>query len=79
MESAERYTRESVTGTIGGSRRCMRQTDGFTPPIFRKVGINTDDDGLCRTLKASYFKTGRINLQREDGMGATGVMIVYEN
>lgn len=35
-------------------------------------------DGTCRTLKAVYFKTGRINFQYNNDWGTTGAMVVYE-
>lgn len=41
-------------------------------------GLNTFDDGTCRTLKSQYFKTGRINFQYQNDWGATGVMVIYE-
>lgn len=46
------------------------------PPDLR--GLNTFDDGTCRTLKSQYFKTGRINFQYQNDWGATGVMVIYE-
>ncbi len=48
----------------------------ITPP--RIVGCNAESDGSCRTIKASYFKTGRVNFQYHNDWGATGVMVVYE-
>lgn len=44
----------------------------------RIVPLNDASDGISRTLKASYFKTGRINFQKKNGFGATGVIVVYE-
>ena len=44
----------------------------------RIIGLNTEDDGMCRTLKANYYKTGRINFQYQNDWGATGAMVIYE-
>lgn len=47
-----------------------------SPPLF--YGCNTEYDGTCRTLKANYYKVGRINFQYQNDWGATGVTYVYE-
>lgn len=44
----------------------------------RVVGVNTENDGVCRTLKAQYFKTGGVNFIYTNGWGATGAMEIYE-
>lgn len=43
----------------------------------RTIPINAQE-GCCRTLKANYFKTGRINFQYHNDWGTTGVAVVYE-
>lgn len=45
--------------------------------------INTDRGGLCRTIKADYFKMGWTNFTREmlgakDGFTATAIMEIYD-
>ena len=55
---------------IGGSRR-------FTKPS-RIIPVNTEYDCTCRTIKAQYFKTGRINFQYQNDWGVTGAAVVYE-
>lgn len=44
----------------------------------RQIALNTEHDGTCRTLKANYFKTGRINFQYKNDWGATGVTAIYD-
>ena len=44
----------------------------------RILGLNAESDGTCRTIKYSYFKTGRINFQYQNDWGATGAKVVYE-
>lgn len=44
----------------------------------RVVGVNTEDDGVARTLKASYFKTGCVDFIYTNAWGATGAMEIYE-
>lgn len=56
--------------TIGGSHRSLRQS--------RIVALNPMDDGTCRTLKAVYYKTGRINFQYHNDWGTTGALVIYE-
>lgn len=41
------------------------------------VPINADENGLCRTIKSQYYKTGRANFERTGTMGATGVTDGY--
>lgn len=36
--------------------------------------INTTPDGLCRTIKAQYYKNGKANFKNNTHFGATGVM-----
>lgn len=36
--------------------------------------INTMPDGLCRPLKAQYYKTSQANFKYKSTYGATGVM-----
>lgn len=44
---------------------------------FIQEPLNTDRGGLCRTLKAQYYKNGRANFKENGAHGATGV-IEYE-
>ena len=34
--------------------------------------------GVARTITARYFKTSAANCLRHDGMGNTGVIVIYE-
>lgn len=50
--------------------------------VFRKP-INTDRGGICRCIKAGYFKMGWTNFTRDligmkDGFSATAIMEIYE-
>lgn len=36
--------------------------------------LNADTAGLCRTIKAQYYKNGRANFKEVGGHGATGVI-----
>ena len=58
---------------INSLRKYMRlsNTTGIVP-------LNAMPDGTCRTLKANYFKTGRINFQYHNVWGTTGAAVVYE-
>ena len=58
---------------INSLRKYMRLSN--TPGI---VPLNDMPDGTCRTLKANYFKTGRINFQYHNVWGTTGAAVVYE-
>lgn len=49
----------------------------FTPPA-RLAGCNTETDGMCRTIKANYYKTGRCNFNYKNDWGTTGVYIIIE-
>lgn len=45
--------------------------------------INTDRGGVCRTIKAGYYKMGWTNFTREilgykDGFAATAIVEAYE-
>ena len=44
--------------------------------MVRKV-INGAVGGVARTLKTRYFKSSVANFLRHDGMGNTGVMVIY--
>ena len=44
--------------------------------MLRKV-INGAVGGVARTLTARYFKNSVANFIRHDGMGNTGVMVIY--
>ena len=45
---------------------------------MRLSGCNTSSEGHCRTLKANYYKVSLANLIHKGGMGATGVIEIYE-
>lgn len=40
--------------------------------------INPSVGQTCRTIKAQYWKNALANFIRRDGLGATGVIHVYE-
>ena len=44
--------------------------------MLRKV-INGAVGGVARTLTARYFKNSVSNFLRHDGMGNTGVIVIY--
>lgn len=46
--------------------------------MLRKV-INGAVWGVARTLTARYFKNSVANFLRHDGMGNTGVMVIYDS
>lgn len=46
--------------------------------MLRIEPLNPYKDGTCRTIKAQYQQTSLANLLRQDGLGATGV-IIYED
>lgn len=53
--------------------------DLIYPPLSEvRRACNTEEDCTCRTIKANYFKSGRINFQYQNDWGATGVMTIYE-
>lgn len=58
---------------INSLHKYLRQSN---PP--RIMSLNAMPDGTCRTLKANYFKTGRINFQYHNVWGTTGAAVVYE-
>ena len=41
--------------------------------------INGAVGGVARTLKTRYFKSSVANFLRHDGMGNTGVMVIYDS
>lgn len=59
---------------INSLHKYLRQSN--PPP--RIMSLNAMPDGTCRTLKANYFKTGRINFQYHNVWGTTGAAVVYE-
>lgn len=74
------YTRDSkgkvtsrhlmdVCNTIHGSTGSGGNTDCFVAEPF-----NTDKDGLCRTIKAQYYKNGMANFVGKGSFKATGVI-----
>lgn len=46
--------------------------------MARRV-INGAVGGVARTLTARYFKNSVANFLRHDGMGNTGVMVIYDS
>ena len=44
--------------------------------MVRKV-INGAVGGVARTIKTRYFKSSVANFLRHDGMGNTGVIVIY--
>ena len=56
-----------ISNTI--TTRCDNDTQGVFP-------VNTTPDGMARTIKAQYYKTGVANFLRHDGFGATGVLCI---
>ena len=40
------------------------------------IPINTEPDGMCRTIKANYWKVSRANFLRGGDYGATGVAVI---
>ena len=46
--------------------------------MVRKV-INCAVGGVARTLTARYFKNSVSNFLRHDGMGNTGVIVIYDS
>lgn len=48
--------------------------------LKKVVPINATPDGLCRTIKAQYYKNGFRNSTffEDGGFGATGVLEMYE-
>ena len=45
----------------------------------RKVINGAVGGGVARTLTARYFKNSVSNFLRHDGMGNTGVMVIYDS
>lgn len=45
--------------------------------MVRKVINGAVVGGVARTLTARYFKNSVANFLRHDGMGNTGVMVIY--
>lgn len=44
----------------------------------RVIGLNTENDGVCRTIKAQYFKTSGANFLYTNDWGTTGAMVICE-
>lgn len=59
-----------ISNTI--TTRCDNDTQGVFP-------VNTTPEGLARTIKAQYYKTGIANILRTDGFGATGVVCLDDS
>ena len=47
--------------------------------MVRKVINGAVGGGVARTLTARYFKNSVANFLRHDGMGNTGVMVIYDS
>jgi hypothetical protein len=43
---------------------------------IRKLLINSDKDGLSRTIRAGYYKAGFANYIHDDGRAANAVLII---
>lgn len=60
---------------VGGARDNM---EIYVIEIMEKENIveplNPYEDGTARTIKSQYYKNGRANFARQDGLGATGVV-----
>lgn len=41
--------------------------------------INTEPDGVCRTIKAQYGQSSLANFIRGGTFGATGVIVIEDN
>lgn len=59
-----------ISNTI--TTRCDNDTQGVFP-------VNTTPEGLARTIKAQYYKTGIANILRTDGFGLTGVVCLDDS
>ena len=68
--SFSRITKRQISNTITAS--CDNDTQGVFP-------VNTTPEGLARTIKAQYYKTGAANILRTDGFGATGVVCLGDS
>lgn len=42
------------------------------------IGVNPEQDGTCRTIKAVIFKVSCANFLHTNDWGATGAMCVYD-
>ena len=65
------YDAEGISPTLDN----MASGGNKSPKIVKP--INTEDDGVSRTIKSQYYKNGIANFVRQGTMGATGV-IEYE-
>lgn len=46
--------------------------------ISRKLLINSDVEGMSRTIRSSYYKTSLANFLSQTGSRASGVLIIKE-
>lgn len=87
-EYGKKVRKEYESGELKESRHNMQQLepreDGVCNTItsVQKDNLviepyNPYDDGTCRTIKAQYYKNGMANFKRTDGLGATGVKVIY--
>lgn len=51
----------------------IKQATTGSPGICRIEGVNTEEDGTSRCIKAQYYKTSGANFLRDGDFGATGV------
>ena len=56
----------------------QREKTGGKRNQINVIPLNEMPDGTCRTLKANYFKTGRVNFQYHNVWGTTGAKVIYE-
>lgn len=70
-----------IVNTIHGSTGSGGNTDCFVAePKVQQIDnlvvepLNPYEDGTARTIKSQYYKNGRANFARQDGLGATGVV-----
>lgn len=72
--------KDGISNTITTVQKdnILVEPDDHLNDVCREVSpLNDDNDGLCRTLKAQYYKNGRANFEREGSMAATGATDGY--
>ncbi len=45
---------------------------------MRMAGVNTEKDGVSRTVKAQYWRSSVANFLHTNDWGATGAMVICE-
>ena len=63
------HPKTAVLGRAGGGIDNQKVTS-------RKLLINSDKDGLSRTIRAGYYKAGFANYIHDDGRAANAVLII---